>query len=880
MGQLCESENYPESKKILNSFKKILFENKFVFSINNYDNNCQQISSLSKNSFEKLGQMQQLRIDFIEQIRNELNIVIGNYYYNNINNNSENNNLYNNYNYMNHIGNMNNFEFYNINESEKILYYIIIMTLTLKSYLKRKYIFNELEKSLLELSIIILKKNYSKNDLKLVLYHLSRLFEILFTNFHNSQNYININDYLKKISYISDDCNILKGEEKYPFIFSHIISLGELFRNEYHNIIINSENQMLLMRCYVYIIIKNYDFIIQNLSTYKKILINKKNIYKDLTNLKYNKNDLIEIDQFSENIMKQSKEYDDLTKISQSNLYFFIICSQDTYTGKNIFFEFDKQIELGIKEKNLDNEINLIKLKEAYFIILFFVLKSTNYCSTMLLSFLEYFSYDNIQSIDIYDEMIISLYDNFNNNKIFIDKYSSLVSRRFIFELENYKVENCIIDKLFNYIYISYTNNYNINFEEKKENTINLENLYFFVNIIKYISFYYKQTKNIKIAYDILNYFSNFIDKIRLFLKKRVSFLKNNINELECQENFITTLNNFDYKKNDFYNNLNKSIPIPLSNFLSNYIIFINDFFNTKENKMANTINYPIITTITYLEISFIKNNIKKNIKIIIKLLKIYINILNIAEIIDYKEIKSYLNDSLKIIINETRASNIYLDNCNIKYNALHLRLIYCVLLVILIKIEEKKSNISNLVIRHNKIIHAMNQYNNALYSYCFSNFENIQSFTFKNIKSQLLKIEEFIIQKNIFHQIINFIKISLFNNDEDVDSENSFNIYRTRSIYQSDKNNIKININTNTNYELLNKLPVFLNDSLSYSNNSIGFNRSYLNMPKNKAFNNSYYSEGVNLPFNDTITANFSDRNKTLDIASCKDSSYFNLKI
>ena len=168
MGQICTSDNYPESKKILNSFKNMQLENKFDFSIHNYDNNCQKIKSLSKNYFEKLGQMQQLRIDFIELIRQEINITNENYYYNTINYNSIDTYHYNSYNYMQ---NLNNFNYYNINGNEKILFFIIIMTLTLKSYLKNNYASNELEKSLLELSIIILKKNYSKNVLKLILYY-------------------------------------------------------------------------------------------------------------------------------------------------------------------------------------------------------------------------------------------------------------------------------------------------------------------------------------------------------------------------------------------------------------------------------------------------------------------------------------------------------------------------------------------------------------------------------------------------------------------------------------------------------------------------------------------------------------------------------------
>ena len=73
------------------------------------------------------------------------------------------------------------------------------MTLTLKSYLKRNFVSNELEKSLLEISVIILKKNYNNKDLKLILYYLSKMFEILFKYVSNIQFYININNYLLKI---------------------------------------------------------------------------------------------------------------------------------------------------------------------------------------------------------------------------------------------------------------------------------------------------------------------------------------------------------------------------------------------------------------------------------------------------------------------------------------------------------------------------------------------------------------------------------------------------------------------------------------------------------------------------------------------------------
>ena len=82
-------------------------------------------------------------------------------------------------------------------------------------------------------------------------------------------------------------------------------------------------------------------------------------------------------------------------------------------------------------------------------------------------------------------------------------------------------------------------------------------------------------------------------------------------------------MKNFDYDKDDYYTSLNENILIPLSNFIANYIILVNDFFEIKENHI---LDYSIITTINYLEVSLIQNNIKKNIKIIIKLVNIYIN--------------------------------------------------------------------------------------------------------------------------------------------------------------------------------------------------------------------------------------------------------------
>ena len=127
-------------------------------------------------------------------------------------------------------------------------------------------------------------------------------------------------------------------------------------------------------------------------------------------------------------------------------------------------------------------------------------------------------------------------------------------------------------------------------------------------------------------------------------------------------------MKNFDYDKDDYYTSLNENILIPLSNFIANYIILVNDFFEIKENHI---LDYSIITTINYLEVSLIQNNIKKNIKII-----------------NNENINNNLNNSLRIIINAIKLPNINYGsfNYNVQFSIIHLKLIYFVILIILIE--------------------------------------------------------------------------------------------------------------------------------------------------------------------------------------------------
>lgn len=893
MGECCSRVNIPEERKIFNSFRNIDNENKFHFTILNYDENYEKINSLSKTTFEKLGQMQQLRVNFIQELREEINVNKQNL---NTNNNYLDPNLVNDYNNNYYVPSMHNINYFDINEIQRLLYYIIIMTITLKSYLKRNFASDELEKSLLELSYIILKRNYNNKDLKLVLYYLSRMFEVLFQS-NNFQGNMNINEYLSKLKIVTSDYYSLTKDEKYPFLLSIVISLGLCFKKNFYNIILDNSYKSMIMSYYIYLILKNYKFIDENYLFYRNELIKNNNINENINTaeLMFDKKDLIDQNKLSENLLKKSVEYKDLSSISNSIFYFFILCTQDTYTGKNIFFEFGNQLDIGLRENKLENEINLSKFKEAIYIVLSCNVIHSDKCWTMLLAFFEYICENKKFGInDSYYEMIIYLYSLFNkvNNKLFIDKYSSLISRIFVMERESNKQNNLILDRLYDTIYNS------DNSELPKENgdKTNYENIFFFINIIKYISFEFKIIRDIKVAHDILMHLSHFIYKIRnLHKNNKINITNYKANYTNIFEIFNATLYNFDYNKDDYYTKLNEKIQITLSRFLSTYILMFNEYFKIKGNNLLNEFDCIIMDTIAYLEIGLLKYNRKINLQILINILIIYMHALNEKETIDYEGMNNHLNNNIKLIVEETGINNGFgIFNKDNQYSTFHIKIIYCIIILFLIGIN-KKNQKDDLVSKHNKIMNNINQYNRFLSSKIFPNKQNILLFNIKALINELSNGESYTIHKKIFHQILLMIQKVLFNNVEDNNSQNSFNIYRTRTrtLYQGDKSS-EININTISEYSgyYPNRTQIFLNnnsikDSFSqFSDYSSITNRKNLNVTPNKSYinlnindNNDLFSEKVNMPIPNNIITNISDINKT-EVLSDKGSSIYNFKI
>lgn len=846
MGECCSNENYPEERKIIESFEKMDNDNINEFTIINYEEMCEEISILYINTFEKLGNFQYLRINFINELKKKIsraNVIELNNYpdYSKRNNNIKGNAI-----------SFHQMKMYNFNDTHRILYYIIIVTVTFSIYLKRKYITNEFEITLLELSVIIMNKNYRNNELKLILFYLSKMFEIVFPKVHNIQNYININEYLMKINIITENNILLTKEEKYLFLKTHIISLGEWFHNDYSSTLIDYSFRLPLMRYYAYLFVQNFDAIIQKDLNYQNIL-NDKYKSSEYKEDYYNENDFMLNE--DPNLEKFNKINEDLNKIIFSIKYFFIISSEDIFTGKNIFYEFNNILQQELVYNNLQDNVNLIKFKQSLFHIFFRNLLSIEYNTTMLLSFFDYIiDYQRLENenSDTYYQMIINLYGKFNNDRIFLDKYSIFVSKLFFMEIEKSQNEKILIDELYRYIK-NLNNNQNYNhLDDEKMNIKNDENLYFFINLIKNISFYYNKQKDINIFNNILVYLNKFIRTIRKDYQKIIININRTINTY-LYENINMTFKNLNHCKNDFSFQLNESIQFNLSKFLSSYIFMINDLYQIDNKNLMIDFDNSIIYTITILEIKIIKFNKIKSIHKINKLLNILIKHINTKEINDHEEINTFLYNNIRLIKHQTYTSNnAYI---NIQFTTFHLNLIYIIIILILFNINKTTQELQTIVSKHNKLLLTINQINPTIGS-TFQKLSDINNININNL-FKLLQNPNFIITHISYIQILQIIQNEFFSDENSISTHN----FRERNLYQNDKRSeMSIIINTknspyyNNRTHLL-KNNYFINDSFSkYSNETFSYrriNNRSIQYNNNNIFHNDIFSEKIGMPLN-----------------------------
>ena len=130
---------------------------------------------------------------------------------------------------------------------------------------------------------------------------------------------------------------------------------------------------------------------------------------------------------------------------------------------------------------------------------------------------------------------------------------------------------------------------------------------------------------------------------------------------------------------------------------------------------------------------------------------------MKLTDLIDNENINNNLNNSLRIIINAIKLPNINYGsfNYNVQFSIIHLKLIYFVILIILIEINVKNADLSDLISKHNKILVSVNQFSKYLGTHFFPNMENIQLFNNKKLIFYLSQGEIF----NIFFYLNKFLK-------------------------------------------------------------------------------------------------------------------------
>ena len=245
----CSAEKKPEENEIFSFFHKMEKEKQFNFTIEKYEENYDIIINLSSNKFKKLKKKQQVRLGFVNEILKNINKI-----------------------YM---------EEKEERLTKRILFYILILTLTLENYLnelkelKESNISNnnDLQQYLLTIIIKVLDKPFKSNqNLKLVLYYLANMLVILFSEIKDIKNYFNIEQYINLIYKITETKDVLSNNEIYPFIKVNLYCLGECFSSNYPEIILNKDNINILIKYYIQAYFYNWSFLWDNYNIFNKYL--------------------------------------------------------------------------------------------------------------------------------------------------------------------------------------------------------------------------------------------------------------------------------------------------------------------------------------------------------------------------------------------------------------------------------------------------------------------------------------------------------------------------------------------------------------------------------------------------------------------------------
>ena len=787
----CHPEKKPEENEILSFFHKMERETKFIYTIDKYEENYEIIINLSSNTFKKLKKKQQVRIGFVKEIIKNINKI------------------------------------YTEEKEEKItkriVFYILILTLTLKNYIRErkesnftKYN-NDLQQYLLAIIIKLLNKQFTDfTNMKLVYYYLANMLLILFSEVKDINHYFNIENYIELIHQITNKNDIFNNDEIYKFIKVNICCLGVCFLTNYPEINLRNNSINILIEYYVKSYFHNLNFLLENSPIFNKYLffygvnsINSNNInlnktinnnnylnkflsndmiknnnLLNISNIKSNNNDLSmysmnqskvmnnvyktsyisNIDDISYNNnefleVSKTKEFQDIQKITYSLYSFLKISIQDTLYGKKIFKSIGDEIDQKFRNNTNNNLFKLISL------FLF------NKCKIgtdkiIVLSFLDYIS-DKIKQEkhkDQYYDILLQLFFLFNDEQtkhIVI----TLFSHTFIKDIENQNTYD-FIEELFG---LSQTNNNYYLFGSNKMKILK----YFLINI----STNFKEIQNTNLKIKILI-------KLSDLLNKYIKSYNKNFTESPFPDTSISDNNKYKLKKEE------------LLNFDKNFDIY-NDNLEENNNYYFVFINYVkfFITFTQFLEYNFIMSQVFKELELRKKTFDRIINYITQLEILSIQGEKSYVNDIIKLIkliikIIQKNSIDCFedfqilcgllgsslrkIDSVSNKHKLIDfhfLKLTYTVLIFFLIQLKKIFLLPSSIIKIHQDIIECiksvnndisiyLNEMNNELYS---NSNTKLNKKMYQDLKNYLKTEKKLDIEPKIFQQIIDIIYSKLF---------------------------------------------------------------------------------------------------------------------
>ena len=739
-----QQEQKPEENEIYIFFHKMEKETEFKFTIPDYDKNYEKILNLSKNKFKKLERKQSVRIGFIDEIMKTLNKL-------------------------------------NISEREdritrKILFYTLVLTLTLNNFLKENgenesiKSNNDLQQSLLTMAVKTLDYKFENvQNLKLIIYYIAKMLAILFKEMNDIDQYINIEKYIKKISNVTEHESTLDEKELYPFLKVNLSCIGEYFISNYKETKLKTSSINIVINYFIYVFFAKTSFICENYYIYKQEIFSEKylmnineQIYKNRkkhskavnkkrtvssirninniinTNIDFNAEENKKEKDEGQIKEKSTSNYDllklrkdenflDLNEINDSFYYFFKSVIHDVTGGKNVFELLNYYMNDFITLKSNDMRFNA-KLPEFHkaneiLLLLVFVKCKLNSDNVILYSFLEFENdqmKEGLKNKEFFYNFIIVFFRLFKDDKNLYDRNLILLSNVFILEIENMKDEGdtFLVERILNI---------------SEPFTVNDSRLGLFISFLSALCHILKERQNPTTTKEVLEKICEIFDKLNgdnsngledmmSLNSNQNKVIKYNLNKDE----FDNILKYCDFgeknkKIKSDYNNKKQKFDLFNSflNFFVSLLSFIDSHFSFSE--VYNDINcrkklyQKVVSIITKLEIISIEED-SVYINEMLLLIRILIDMIkkNTSNYFDdFEMIYKYLNHNLyKLSKLETEEINI-----------LCFKLIYSISIFIVTQLKKIFRIPSSMQKLHNEIIKEICQINSN-YNYFLKNID------------------------------------------------------------------------------------------------------------------------------------------------------------